>query len=265
MDYYVHNSNNLVLGGRQHGLKQLKKSNQLNYEKNRNTLFIETTQLSSYIKYGCLSIREVYHYFKETELKSQVIWREFYFYINYYFPELLDKSKNFQSKYDSIQWVSNKKHLDLWKKGETGYPIVDACMKQLNYSGYMHNRGRLISSNFMNRILGLDWRHGELYFAQQLIDYDPCVNNGNWQWIASVGVDPKPYFQRLFNPWLQSEKFDKDALYIKKWLPQLKDVPPKHLHQWEKYCQLYDINYPNPIISYEEGRKRSVEMYRSVL
>jgi deoxyribodipyrimidine photo-lyase len=265
MDYYIHNPNNLVLGGRKHGLKQLKKSNQLNYEKNRNTLFIETSQLSSYIKYGCLSIREVYHYFKETELKSQVIWREFYFYINYYFPDLLDKSKNFQSKYDSIQWVSNKKHLELWKQGETGYPIVDACMKQLNHSGYMHNRGRLISSNFMNRILGLDWRHGELYFAQQLIDYDPCVNNGNWQWIASVGVDPKPYFQRLFNPWLQSEKFDKDALYIKKWLPQLKDIPPKHLHQWEKYYQLYDINYPNPIISYQQGRKRSVEMYRSVL
>ena len=155
---------------------------------------------------------------------DQIIWREFYFYVSYYNPRLLEKGENYNRKYDKIKWVKNSKNLEAWKNGLTGYPVVDACMKELNTTGYMHNRGRLISSNFLNRILGLDWRLGEEYFAQQLTDYDPCVNNGNWQWIASTGTDPKPYFQRLFNPWLQSSKFDGNADYIKKWLPQLKNI-----------------------------------------
>ena len=117
----------------------------------------------------------------------------------------------------------------------------------------------------MNRILGYDWRLGEKYYASQLTDYDPSVNNGNWQWIASTGVDPKPYFQRLFNPWLQSSKFDGNADYIKKWLPQLKDIPAKHLHQWDIHAPTYklkDIDYVEPIINYSEARKRSVTQYR---
>ena len=141
-------------------------------------------------------------------------------------------------------------------------------MRQLNKTGYMHNRARLITANFMNRILGYDWRLGEKYYASQLTDYDPCVNNGNWQWIASTGVDPKPYFQRLFNPWLQSKKFDKNCEYIKKWIPELKNVKNEDIHNWEKAYSKYDlseINYLKPIVSYSEGRKKSIEMYREVL
>jgi deoxyribodipyrimidine photo-lyase len=257
LDYYTHNPDNLVQGGRIHGLKQM--NLKVDYE-NRDKLCVETTQLSSYIKYGCLSIREVYHHYKDELIKAQLVWREFYYYINYYFPDLLAKSKSFQSKYDVIKWVHNTKHLELWKRGETGYPIVDACMRQLNKTGYMHNRGRLIVANFLNRILGLDWRLGELYFAQQLIDYDPCVNNGNWQWVSSVGIDTKPSSQRIFNPWLQSKRFDDDCIYIKEWIPELKHVPSKHIHQWDLYGD--EKIYPLPIIDYTYARERSLKMYR---
>ena len=140
--------------------------------------------------------------------------------------------------------------------------MVDACMRQLNQTGYMHNRGRLIVSNFLNRILGMDWRLGEFYFAQQLIDYDPCVNNGNWQWVSSVGIDTKPSSQRIFNPWLQSKRFDNDCIYIKQWIPQLNNIPPQEIHQWDVYCNDYNIDYPKPIIDYSMARERSLKMYK---
>ena len=140
-------------------------------------------------------------------------------------------------------------------------------MRELNETGYMHNRARLITANFMNRMLGLDWREGEKYYATQLTDYDPSVNNGNWQWIASTGVDPKPYFQRLFNPWLQSKKFDSDCFYIKKWIPSLKDVPNNELHEWDKYYKNYnlkEVNYFAPVVNYTNARKKSIEMYKKI-
>ena len=257
LDYYTYNPHNNVKGGRKNGLKYLHIN--IYYE---DQLSIKTTQLSAYIKYGCLSIREVYHHFKDENLKAQLIWREFYYYINYYYPNLLKKSVAFQMKYDKIKWVNNKKHLELWKRGETGFPVVDACMRQLNKTGYMHNRGRLIVSNFLNRLLGLDWRLGELYFAQQLIDYDPCVNNGNWQWVSSVGIDTKPYSQRVFNPWLQSKRFDPHCIYIKEWIPELNDVPSNEIHQWDLHGNP-DI-YRLPIIDYSMARERSLQMYRTI-
>ena len=196
-----------------------------------------------------------------------MFWRDFYFYIAYYFPEVL-KGKNYNEKYNKIKWKWSKKNYDAWCNGETGYPIVDAGMRELNMTGYMHNRSRLITCNFLNRLLGIDWRWSEIYFAQNLTDYDPSVNNGNHQWVASVGVDPKPYFQRLFNPWLQSKKFDADAEYIKKWVPELKSVPAKEIHEWEKYCINYDLkklNYFKPIVEYSKARQESIKMYRKVL
>tara|TARA_A100001015_G_scaffold71877_1_gene79678 strand:- start:14 stop:1420 length:1407 start_codon:yes stop_codon:yes gene_type:complete len=263
---YVFNKNNLVNGGREQALKHMNIKKYFNYSENRNKLSYNTTHLSAYIKYGCISIREVYWLFKNNNsIKDQLIWREFYYYIVYYFPDILQKKINFNRKYDKLKWTKNNIFLESWKKGETGYPIVDACMKELNTTGYMHNRGRLISSNFLNRMLGHDWRDGELYFAQKLIDYDPIVNNGNWQWIASTGVDPKPYFQRLFNPWLQSKKYDPECIYIKKWLPQLKNVENKDIHEWDKNYHKYDMNnisYKIPIVNYENARKKSIEQYK---
>ena len=270
---YQKNENILVSGGRKLGKKQLQKlKNQIQYNTTRNSLSSETSHLSAYLKFGCISIREMYHKIKKlygvnNSLLDQLFWREFYFYITHYFPQVL-KGKNYNSKYDSIKWTVNKSNFEKWCQGKTGFPVVDAGMRQLNQTGYMHNRARLITSNFLNRMLGMDWRLGERYFAQMLTDYDPAVNNGNWQWIASTGTDPKPYFQRLFNPMLQSQKFDTDATYIKKWLPELNEIPAKHLHDWNKYYQDYDldeINYVAPIVDYKEARKKSVEMYRAVL
>lgn len=272
IDYEI-NDNILVNGGRINGLKYLdliKKQN--NYNETRNMLSIQTTLLSAYIKFGCLSIREVYwkiinNLGLESSLLSQLFWREFYYYISYYYPDVL-RGKNWNNKYDKIKWKTNKNFLNEWINGKTGYPVVDAGMIELKTTGYMHNRARLITSNFLNRMLGIDWTKGEEYFATQLTDYDPSVNNGNWQWIASTGVDPKPYFQRLFNPMLQSKKFDPDCIYIKKWLPQLKDINCNELHDWENYYKNYnldEIHYYKPIVNYKKAREISIEMYRDVI
>ena len=265
------NENILVRGGRTNGLAKLQGVKKMgSYDKTRNIPSIQTTELSAYIKFGNVSIREVYHKFKslhglQSGLISQLFWREFYFYIAYYFPRVL-QGKALVDKYDKVKWIKNQGHLEKWQTGMTGYPIVDAGMRQLNETGYMHNRLRLITSNFLNRMLGMDWREGELYYAQQLTDYDPSVNNGNWQWTASVGVDTKPYFQRLFNPWLQSEKFDKDAEYIKKWIPELKNIPAEHLHKWDEYHSKYPkVNYPKPVVEYKKARERSANMYRAAM
>ena len=269
---YSINYNILVNGGREKGLKQLNKiKNQKKYNDNRNTVSINTTLLSAYIKFGCISIREVYWKMleelgKNNGLLAQLVWREFYFYITYYYPFVL-KGKNFIEKYDNIKWVQSKINFNKWKEGKTGYPIVDAGMIELNTTGYMHNRSRLITSNFLNRMLGYHWKVGEKYYATQLTDYDPSVNNGNWQWIASTGVDPNPYFQRLFNPILQSKKYDPDAEYIKKWLPQLKDIPAEDLHNWENNYVNYnlkDLNYVKPIVEYKKAREMSINMYKNI-
>lgn len=267
---YNINDDIAINGGRKNGLKYLNNlKNHKKYNDDRNDLAIPTTMLSAYIKFGCVSIREVYWKIKNTlgannDLLSQLCWREFYYYIAYYNPEVL-KGKSYSDEFDEIKWKWSNKNYQSWCNGKTGFPIVDACMIELNTTGFMHNRGRLIASNFLNRLLGMDWRHGEIYFAKLLIDYDPSVNNGNWQWIASTGTDTAPYWQRLFNPWTQSEKYDSDAEYIKKWLPNLKDIPSKELHQWDKYCDKYDlkkIEYIKPIIDYKNARQDSITMYK---
>lgn len=265
--------NNIIKGGRSEGLKRLKNIKNLgHYNNSRNEPNIGTSLCSAYIKFGCISIREIYWEIRDlydfnNQLLDQLYWREFYFYIVYYYPKVL-KGENFQSKYDDIKWSNNKDFFEKWCNGQTGYPIVDAGMNELNQTGFMHNRLRLITANFLNRMLNLDWRLGEKYYATQLIDYDPSVNNGNWQWIASSGVDPKPYFQRLFNPIIQSQKFDSEASYIKKWLPQLKDIPSKELHNWEKYYKNYDLkelNYFKPIVNYKNARQLSIQTFKKVL
>tara|TARA_B110000037_G_C17107812_1_gene500594 strand:- start:583 stop:1962 length:1380 start_codon:yes stop_codon:yes gene_type:complete len=266
---YKINKDILLNGGRKNGLDKLNKIKTFElYDKNRNLLKYETTHLSAYIKFGCLSIREVYHeiidnFGKDCQLINQLYWRELYYYIVYYFPKVLN-GKRFNNRYGDIKWNNNKTYFKKWCNGETGFPIVDAGMRELNKTGYMHNRARLITSNFLNRLLGCDWRLGERYFAVKLIDYDPAVNNGNWQWIASTGVDLKPFKQRVFNPWTQSKKSDLSAEYIKKWIPELNNIPNKHLYNWENDYNKYnlkELNYPEMIIDYKTQRLKSFEMY----
>lgn len=261
-------------------LEKLRKGSQNDYGKKRNDLTYSTTQLSAFIKYGLVSVREVAcsmlgincnkkikittSKMKNNPLFRQLIWREFYAIILFYIPRVLGEP--FQEKYKKLKWTNNNTWTQAWKDGRTGYPIVDACMTQLNKSGYMHNRGRLIVSSFLVKILLTDWREGEHYFASMLVDYDPASNNGNWQWVAGTGTDSMPYF-RIFNPWLQGEKHDKDASYIKKWLPHLQKVEPKHLHHWDEYYKDYDLKelgYLKPIVDYKTQRMKALKLYKSI-
>jgi deoxyribodipyrimidine photo-lyase len=261
-----------MLGGTFEAYKKLKQIGDFKkYDEERNDLTKETTQLSPYLKFGCVSIREVYEIFRdklqpEGGLVRQLIWRDFYIHLLDAYPKML-QGKSLNEKYDSIKWGNNREWFKKWCDGETGYPIVDACMKQLNESGYMHNRGRLIVSSFLIKVLQIDWRWGEKYFAQKLIDYDPAANNGNWQWASGSGADSQPYF-RIFNPWLQSSKHDPNAIYIKKWLPNLSSVQPKHLHEWDKYFTEYnlkDLKYFSPIVNYKTMKERTLKMYKDAL
>lgn len=269
--FYKHNDSLHVNGGRKNALAILKKIREFkDYEKTRNTLSIETTNLSAYLKFGCISIRECYEKFKKTfgkkhPLIRQLIWRDFYYHLGYGFIDRFGDS--LKSNYDKIKWENNRNNFNRWKEGRTGYPVIDACMTQLNETGYMHNRGRLLVSSFLIKNLGIDWRWGEKYFAQSLVDYDVLVNNGNWQWTSGSGADSQPYF-RVFNPWIQSERYDKDCEYIKYWLPNLEDVDNKHLHQWEKFYNNYDlkeIDYVKPIVDYKESKENSLKMYKKYL
>jgi deoxyribodipyrimidine photo-lyase len=259
-----------VTGGREHGLAIIKQMKAFsNYENCRDQLTYQTTYLSAYLKYGCVSVIEVFHKLMSLDnsknpIIRQLIWRDFYIHILDAFPRVL-QGKSLKEKYDAIQWNNNKTWFNHWKKGTTGFPVVDACMRQLNTTGYMHNRGRLIVASFLIKNLQIDWRWGEKYFAQNLVDYDPAANNGNWQWVAGSGADSQPYF-RIFNPWTQSEKFDKDCLFIKQWCPELKDVDNKHIHQWDSYYQEYStIQYPKPMIDYKESREKAIQMYKKYL
>lgn len=235
------------------------------YAKTRNTPSIDTTHLSVYIKFGCVSIREVYHWAKlqPRDLAKQLVWRDFYANIVWEYPKVLSQ-RNFKEKANKIHWIqltpTNKKYFISWCEGKTGFPIVDAAMRQLNSSGWMHNRGRLISAWFLTKVMGWHWKYGERYFAIKLIDYDPAQNNGNWQFCAGSGVDTDQYF-RQFNPWLQSEKYDADAKYIKKWVPELARIPAKDLHQWYVKHQNYKVKYPAPMIDYEKQKDKIRHIY----
>lgn len=266
--FYQPNEDLHVKGGRKEAKKILKNiKNFKNYDKDRNTLSIETTNLSAYLKFGCISIREccnvlVDTFGKKDPMVRQLIWRDFYYHLGNGFIERF--GKELKPQYSKIKWSYDKSNLKKWQEGKTGFPVVDACMTQLNQTGYMHNRGRLIVASFLIKNLQIDWREGEKYFAQNLADYDPLVNQGNWQWVAGTGADSQPYF-RIFNPMTQSSKFDKDAVYIKKWLPNLKDVPAKHLHDWIKFHSEYDlkkIKYYEPMIDYKKSRDVTLKMYK---
>lgn len=269
--FYEENENIHIHGGRINAMKILHNMKKFkDYDKTRNYLHIETTNLSAYLKFGCISIREAYHYVKDKlgkkdPLLRQLIWREFYYHLGDGFIERFGNS--LKEHYDKIKWENDSSKFNKWKNAKTGYPIVDACMTQLNTTGYMHNRGRLIVSSFLIKNLMIDWRWGEKYFAQKLVDYDVLVNQGNWQWTSGSGADSQPYF-RVFNPSRQSENYDKDAIYIKRWLPNLKDIEPKHLHDWEIYHKEYDLkdlHYYEPMVEYSKSKADGLKMYKKYL
>ena len=225
-----------------------------------------TSRLSLFLKNGSLNIGQIISFFKlkaygkaqtgAEKFLSELIWREFYFHILYRHPRV--EKEAFLEKFKDIRWENNKKWFNLWKKGETGFPIVDAGMRELKQTGWMHNRVRMIVASFLTKDLLIDWRWGEKYFMDQLLDGDLAANNGGWQWAASTGCDPQPYF-RIFNPWLQSKKFDPQGDYIKKYIPELEDVPAKELHQ-----PLSVDGYPEPIVDHSVQRKKRSSFMRRV-
>lgn len=258
------NENIVVNGGRNLGLVQLKNSVKRlkTYNETRDTMSEETSMLSAYIKYGCVSIREVFYEFykkygKHNEFIRQLIWRDFYMHILDAYPDSLGKLHG--NVYNNFSWGSNKTHLHAWKNGETGFPLVDAGMRQMNETGYMHNRARMIVATFLSKILMVDWREGEKYFAQELVDYDVASNSGNWQAVVGGGRYSMPYF-RVLSPWAQSDKNDPDCEYIKRWVPELKDVENKHIHKWYKYYKKdRDVKYPKPIVDFDKQLEKYLD------
>ena len=175
----------------------------------------------------------------------------------HHFPYVFERP--FLEKLVKLRWENKLDHFEAWCVGKTGFPMVDAGMRELNTTGYMHNRVRMITASFLVKDLHVDWRWGERYFAQHLIDYDPCVNNGNWQWAASTGCDAQPYF-RIFNPWLQQLKFDRDCRYIYRWLPELRGFSPAIIHGWNK--KHFVCDYPAPIVDHARESKVAKDSYK---
>lgn len=216
-----------------------------NYHEQRDYPAAEaTSRLGIHLRFGTISIRKVAaRAFESSEVfLNELIWREFYQMILWHFPKVVDH--NFHKKYDGLEWRNNEEEFDLWCKGETGYPIVDAGMRQMNQTGFMHNRVRMIVASFLTKHLLIDWRWGEAYFAKKLLDYELASNNGGWQWAAGTGTDAQPYF-RIFNPWSQTDKFDPQKKYIQKWVPEY----------------LSD-EYPSPMVDHKEARERALGTYK---
>jgi deoxyribodipyrimidine photo-lyase len=260
------NSNLYMNGGRTRGLELLEEIKQrTNYKEERDFPGIRgTTNLSPHLKFGTVSIREVYHAIKETanfELLRQLYWRDFYTHIGFNFPYVFTGS--FRKKYDKLDWKYDKKSFKAWCDGNTGFPIVDAGMRQLNLTGWMHNRVRMIVASFLTKDLHISWQWGEKYFAQKLVDFDIAVNNGNWQWAASTGCDPVPYF-RIFNPWLQQKKFDPECTYIKEYIPELRKTDPRVIHNLWKSFPKNLSNYPQPIVDHNVMRQKSKIMFKTI-
>lgn len=216
-----------------------------NYDEYRNfPAKDKTSYLSPHLRFGTVSVRMLVEIAlaKNAVFLSELIWREFFMQILFHFPKVVNN--NFKDKYDGVKWRNNEQEFKQWCEGKTGYPIVDAGMRELNETGYMHNRVRMITAGFLCKHLLIDWKWGEAYFAQKLLDYDLSANNGNWQWSAGTGCDSAPYF-RIFNPHEQIKKFDKDLVYINKWVKDLNE-----------------LTYPKPMVEHKFARERALETYK---
>jgi deoxyribodipyrimidine photo-lyase len=217
------------------------------YDKQRDFPSISTSRIGPHLRFGTISIRQVVLHLKseDTVYFSELIWREFFMQILYHFPRVV--TENFKSQYNGILWRNRRDEFENWCLGKTGYPLVDAGMRELNETGFMHNRVRMVVASFLCKHLLIDWKWGEAYFAEKLLDYELASNNGNWQWAAGTGCDAAPYF-RVFNPSEQVKKFDKDLTYILKWVPELNN-----------------FNYPQPMVEHKMARERAIETYKKGL
>ncbi|CAM9687475.1 unnamed protein product [Phaeothamnion confervicola] len=231
--------------------------------------------LSVHLRFGTVSIRELVARASRSGSEgaalwlSELVWRDFYFMILAYHPRVVDRA--FRPEYDAVAWDDRDDLFEAWRGARTGYPLVDAAMRQLNQTGYMHNRLRMVVASFLTKDLGIDWRRGERYFAEQLNDFELAANNGGWQWAASTGCDAQPYF-RIFNPVTQSERFDADGKFIRRYVPELARVPGRFIHAPWKLAPLdqqaagcvIGKDYPAPVVEHDVARKRTLERYGKV-
>lgn len=255
-------------GGRKEGLNILHSIAQFkNYKQTRDIPALKTTELSAHHKFGTISIRESYYAMQDglgkgNELSRQLYWRDFFTHLAYNSPFVFGQP--FHEKYAGISWNKSKADFERWCTGTTGFPLVDAGMRQLNTTGWMHNRVRMVVASFLTKDLHINWTWGEQYFARMLIDYDPAVNNGNWQWAASTGADAQPYF-RIFNPWLQQKKFDPECMYIKTWIPELKKIDPKIIHKLYNPKSPHIAHYQRPMVDHDVEQRRAKQLYKVAL
>ncbi|WP_367144032.1 deoxyribodipyrimidine photo-lyase [Pantoea stewartii] len=266
----------LFPAGEQAAIKRLRAFAQhavLDYPKQRDLPACDSTsRLSAYLTIGVLSPRQCLHRVLHEHPGAlegspaavwinELIWREFYRHLIVAFPRLC-KHQPFVHWTRHVAWQRNEAHFDAWKAGKTGYPIVDAAMRQMLQTGWMHNRLRMITASFLVKDLLIDWREGERYFMQQLIDGDLAANNGGWQWAASTGTDAAPYF-RIFNPTTQSERFDEQGDFIRHYLPELKDVPDSAIHQPHEWARKNNktLDYPTPIVEHKDARKKTLDAF----
>ena len=264
-------------GGEHEGRKRLARflaRDLSGYGENRDALRSgSTSRLSPYLHFGCVSAREVEDRLGSDRgsaaFRRQLCWRDFYQHVLFHFPR--NATSEFQPRYrGKIKWSHAERLFVAWCEGRTGYPLVDAGMRQLRHEGWMHNRARLVVGSFLTKDLGIDWRWGERHFMRLLVDGDEASNNGNWQWIASVGTDPQPAYRRIYNPTRQMETHDPDGTYVRRYVPELKDVPDDYIREpWamparvqrEVGCVL-GSDYPKPIVDHAEARRRALERYR---
>lgn len=278
----------LIKGGRKEGIRLLKEfyeNTMDSYKSKRDFPAVNgTSLLSPHLHFGTVGIREAFRtaFFRlnnveEESKKSEVqtwinelLWREFYYNITFHNPQIIYES--FKPEYDDMKWDYDETFFTKWCEGKTGYPIVDAGMRQLNQEGWMHNRLRMITAMFLTKDLLMDWRLGEKYFAGKLIDLDFSSNNGGWQWSASTGVDAQPYF-RIFNPYLQSKKFDPEGNYIRKYVPELKSLPSEFIHEPnimnEKEQRMHKVligkDYPLPLVDHTASKNESIRRFKDIL
>ncbi|MFW5713902.1 MAG: cryptochrome/photolyase family protein [Brevefilum sp.] len=255
------------------------------YHSRRDRLDLDgTSKLSPYLRFGLLSAREAfanaqiaYLQADDDEDRSEIrtwmdelVWREFYNTILYHFPSVMEGP--FRDKYQDVPWRDAPDDLEAWQEGTTGFPIVDACMRQLKETGWMHNRGRMIVASFLTKDLLINWQEGEAWFMAKFVDGDPAANNGGWQWSAGTGTDAAPYF-RIFNPILQGQKYDPDGAFIAQWVPSLKKLPEKFRHEpWkmtdeeaERYGFRKGQDYPERIVEHQFARERAIEAFKSAV
>jgi len=239
------------------------------YKKTRDFPAIKgVSYLSVHLRFGTVSIRQLFRLAQESFSEgaetwlNELIWREFYFQILFHRPDVAH-GKAFKKEYESIDFENNPDYFKAWTEGKTGYPIVDAAMRQLNQTGFMHNRLRMIAASFLVKDLLVDWRWGEAYFAEKLIDFDLSANNGGWQWAASTGCDAQPWF-RIFNPVTQSTRFDLQGKFIKKYIPELKNCTDDEIHAPWLSQKAEQFKYPTPIVDHASQRIKALALYKSV-